>query len=50
MLRAGEKSEVFRARKSGKSVVYWLLYANRPGHGLPQSAMEREDVLVESVG
>ncbi len=21
-------------------VVYWLLYANKPGHGLPQSAME----------
>ncbi len=24
-------------------VVYWLLYANKPGHGLPQSAMDRED-------
>ena len=24
-------------------VVYWLLYANKPGHGLPQSALERED-------
>jgi multidrug efflux pump subunit AcrB len=24
-------------------VVYWLLYANKPGHGLPQSAMEQED-------
>jgi multidrug efflux pump subunit AcrB len=23
-------------------VVYWLLYANKPGHGLPQSAMEQE--------
>jgi multidrug efflux pump subunit AcrB len=23
-------------------VVYWLLYANKPGHGLPQSAMETE--------
>ncbi len=25
-------------------VVYWLLYANKPGHGLPPSAMEREEV------
>ena len=24
-------------------VAYWLLYANKPGHGLPQSAMEQED-------
>jgi len=24
-------------------VVYWLLYANRPGHGLPQSSMEQEE-------
>jgi multidrug efflux pump subunit AcrB len=24
--------------------VYWLLYANKPGHGMPQSAMEREEV------
>jgi multidrug efflux pump subunit AcrB len=24
-------------------VAYWLLYANTPGHGLPQSAMEEED-------
>ena len=24
-------------------VVYWLLYANQPGHGLPQSTMELED-------
>lgn len=24
-------------------VAYWLLYANKPGHGLPQSSMERED-------
>ena len=23
-------------------VVYWLLYANKPGHGLPQSAMDAE--------
>ncbi len=26
-------------------VVYWLLYANKPGHGLPQSAMEQEDAV-----
>ena len=25
-------------------VAYWLLYANKPGHGLPQSAMEQEEV------
>ena len=24
-------------------VAYWLLYANTPGHGLPESAMENED-------
>ncbi len=24
-------------------VVYWLLYANKPGHGLPQSSMDQED-------
>ena len=24
-------------------VAYWLLYANKPGHGLPQSSMEQED-------
>jgi hypothetical protein len=24
-------------------VVYWLIYANRPGHGLPQSTMEQEE-------
>jgi multidrug efflux pump subunit AcrB len=23
-------------------VVYWLLYANKPGHGLPESAMDKE--------
>jgi multidrug efflux pump subunit AcrB len=23
-------------------VAYWLLYANKPGHGLPQSALEEE--------
>ena len=28
-------------------VVYWLLYANKPGHGMPQSAMEQEDLLVD---
>lgn len=25
-------------------VAYWLLYANTPGHGLPQSSMELEDL------
>lgn len=24
-------------------VAYWLIYANTPGHGLPQSTMEQED-------
>lgn len=24
-------------------VAYWLLYANKPGHGLPQSMMEQEE-------
>ena len=24
-------------------VAYWLLYANKPGHGMPQSSMEQED-------
>jgi multidrug efflux pump subunit AcrB len=24
-------------------VVYWLLYANKPGHGMPQSTMEQEE-------
>jgi multidrug efflux pump subunit AcrB len=24
-------------------ITYWLLYANKPGHGLPQSTMESED-------
>ena len=24
-------------------VTYWLLYANKPGHGLPQSTMEQEE-------
>lgn len=27
-------------------VAYWLLYANTPGHGLPQSSMEQEDLAV----
>jgi multidrug efflux pump subunit AcrB len=26
-------------------VVYWLLYANKPGHGMPQSTMEQEDLI-----
>ena len=29
-------------------VAYWLLYANKPGHGLPQSAMEQEDRTSQS--
>jgi multidrug efflux pump subunit AcrB len=29
-------------------VVYWLLYANKPGHGMPQSSMEQEEVLAGS--
>jgi multidrug efflux pump subunit AcrB len=24
-------------------VVYWLLYANKPGHGLPMSTMAQEE-------
>ncbi len=28
-------------------LVYWLLYANKPGHGLPQSALEREEPTTE---
>ncbi|MCR4411454.1 MAG: efflux RND transporter permease subunit, partial [Thermoguttaceae bacterium] len=24
-------------------VVYWMLYANKPGHGIPQSTMEQEE-------
>ena len=24
-------------------VAYWLLYANKPGHGMPQSSMEQEE-------
>ncbi len=30
-------------------VVYWLLYANKPSHGLPQSTMEQEDRAETSV-
>jgi len=26
-------------------VAYWLLYANKPGHGMPHSSMEQEDAL-----
>ena len=26
-------------------VVYWLLYANKPGHGMPQSTMEQEELI-----
>jgi multidrug efflux pump subunit AcrB len=25
-------------------IAYWLLYAHKPGHGMPQSAMEQEDM------
>jgi multidrug efflux pump subunit AcrB len=25
-------------------VTYWLLYANKPGHGMPQSTMEQEEL------
>jgi hypothetical protein len=28
-------------------VVYWLLYANKPGHGMPQSALEQEELPIE---
>ncbi len=28
-------------------VVYWLLYANKPGHGMPQSTMEQEEMEQE---
>jgi len=28
-------------------VAYWLLYANKPGHGMPQSSMEQEEQLSE---
>ena len=29
-------------------VAYWLIYANKPGHGLPQSAIDQEELAVES--
>jgi multidrug efflux pump subunit AcrB len=29
-------------------VAYWLLYANTPGHGLPQSTMEQESVVASA--
>ena len=32
------------------AVVYWLLYANKPGHGMPQSAREQEEGVIESAG
>ena len=28
-------------------VAYWLLYANKPGHGLPQSSIEQEESTTE---
>jgi multidrug efflux pump subunit AcrB len=31
-------------------VAYWLLYANKPGHGLPQSSMEQEDAAENQLG
>ena len=31
-------------------VVYWLLYANKPGHGLPQSAFGAEKANVKGAG
>ncbi len=30
-------------------VAYWLLYANKPGHGMPQSTMEAPDETVGAV-
>ena len=30
-------------------VAYWLLYANKPGHGLPQSTMDQEDASEKTV-
>jgi len=27
-------------------IAYWLLYAHKPGHGMPQSAMDQEDIAV----
>ena len=31
-------------------VAYWLLYANKPGHGMPQSTMEQEEPLRDDRG
>ncbi len=31
-------------------VVYWLLYANKPGHGMPQSSLEQEDASAQTHG
>jgi len=31
-------------------VVYWLLYANKPGHGMPQSTMDQEAPSSEPSG
>jgi multidrug efflux pump subunit AcrB len=30
-------------------IAYWLLYANKPGHGVPRSMMEQEDIAIEPV-
>jgi hypothetical protein len=27
-------------------VAYWLLYANKPGHGMPVSALDQEEPVV----
>jgi multidrug efflux pump subunit AcrB len=29
-------------------IAYWLLYANKPGHGIPQSMMEQEESTVRT--
>lgn len=31
-------------------VAYWLLYANKPGHGLPRSLIDQEDAPSEPAG
>jgi hypothetical protein len=28
-------------------IAYWLIYSNKPGHGLPQSTMAMEDAAEE---
>jgi Cu/Ag efflux pump CusA len=28
-------------------VVYWLLYANKPGHGMPKSSIDQEESTIE---